>query len=68
MCLGNIPKNFTINNIEKAGLKGIVIFFFSVDFYPIDNNDILNIQQYLMKGIWYKVMFGIVFKKCLLHY
>ena len=67
MCLDNIPKDFTINNIEKAGLKGIVNFF-SVDFDPIDNNDVLNIQQYLMKGIWYKVMFGIVFKKCLLHY
>ena len=67
MCLDNIPKDFKINNIEKAGLKGIVNFF-SVDFDPIDNNDVLNIQQYLMKGIWYKVMFGIVFKKCLLHY
>ena len=50
MCLDNIPKDFTINNIEKAGLKGIVNFF-SVDFDPIDNNDVLNIQQYLMKGI-----------------
>ena len=51
LCLDNIPKDFTINNIEKAGLKGLVNFFFSVDFNPIDNSDILNIQQYLMKGI-----------------
>ena len=30
-------------------LKGIVIFF-SVDFNPIDANNILDIHTYLMKG------------------
>ena len=47
--LCNISKDFTINNMKKTGLKGIVIFF-SVDFDPIDTNDILDIQKYLMKG------------------
>ena len=48
MCLGNILKDFTINSIEKTGLKGSVLFF-SVDFNPIDTNDILDILRYLMK-------------------
>ena len=48
LCLGNISKDFTINNLKKAGLKGVVQFF-SVDFNPIDTNDILDIHKYLMK-------------------
>ena len=31
LCLGNISKDFTINDMKKTGLKGIVVFF-SVDF------------------------------------
>ena len=42
LCLGNILKNFTINNMKKRGLKGIVKLF-SVDFNRIDTNDILDI-------------------------
>ena len=34
---------------KKTGLKASVIFF-SVDFNPIDTNDILNIHRYSMKG------------------
>ena len=49
LCLGNISKDFTINNMEKTGLKGSVKFL-SVDFNPIDTNDILDIHRYLMKG------------------
>ena len=48
--LGNISKDFTINNMKKkTGLKGIVKFL-SVDFNAIDNNDILDIHKYFMKG------------------
>ena len=36
-----------INNMKKTGLKGIVNFF-SVEFNPIDTNDILDIYRYLM--------------------
>ena len=35
--------------MKKTGLKGSVKFF-SVDFNPIDTNDILDIHRYLMKG------------------
>ena len=49
LCLGNISIDFTINNMKKkTGLKGAVNFF-SVDFNPIDTNDILDIHKYLMK-------------------
>ena len=48
LCLGNISKDFTINNMKKAVLKGVVKFF-SVDFNPIDTSDILDIHKYLMK-------------------
>ena len=48
LCLGNISKDFTINNLKKTGLKGVVKFF-SVDFNLIDTNDILDIRKYLMK-------------------
>ena len=34
--------------MKKAGLKGMVNFF-SVDFNPIDNIDILDIHKHLMK-------------------
>ena len=44
LCLSNISKEFTINNLEKkTGLKGVVELF-SVDF-----NNILDIHKYLMK-------------------
>ena len=49
LCLSYILKRFTINNMKKARSKGIVNFF-SVDFNPIDTDDILDIHRYLMKG------------------
>ena len=49
MCLGNISKDFTINNMKKIGLKGNANFF-SVDFNPVDTNNIFDIHRYLMKG------------------
>ena len=47
LCLGNVSKDVTMNNMKKTGLKGVVNFF-SVEFNPTDNNDIINIQKYLM--------------------
>ena len=41
-------QKFTINNIKKIGLKRVVKFF-SVDFNPIDTNDILDIHKLLMR-------------------
>ena len=46
---------------EKTRLKGIVKPF-SVDFNLIDTYDILDINKYLMKGTWCKIMFGIIKK------
>ena len=54
LCLGNISKCFTSNNMKKAGLTGVVTFF-SVDFNPVSNNDILDIHKYLMKRTLYKI-------------
>ena len=48
LCLGNILKDFTTNNMKKKGLVGAVKFFF-VDFGPINTNDILDINRYLIK-------------------
>ena len=46
--LGNVSKDFTVNNMKKIGLKE-VLNFFSVDFNPVDTNNILDIHKYLMK-------------------
>ena len=42
---------FTINNMKKKKKKGVKgnVNYFSVDFNPIDTNDILDIHRYLMK-------------------
>ena len=49
LCLSNISKDFTINSMKKNRIKKSVKYF-SVDFNPIDTNDILDIHRYLMKG------------------
>ena len=61
LCLGNASKDFTINIMKKKGLKGIVKFF-SVDFNPIDCNNILDIDKHLKKITWYEMMFGLIKK------
>ena len=48
LCLGNISKGFTVNKMWKMGLKGVNNFF-SVDFKPIDTNNILDIYKYWWK-------------------
>ena len=52
LCLCNVSKDLTINNMKNIGLKGVVKFF-SVDFHPIVTNNILDIYKYLMKNnVW----------------
>ena len=41
LCLGNVSKDFTINNMKNMGSGGVVRLF-SVDFNPIDTNNILD--------------------------
>ena len=48
LCLGNISKEFSVNNMIKTGLNGCV-YDFSVDYDAIAVDNILDIHKYLMK-------------------
>ena len=48
LCLGNISKDFSVDNMKKTGLNGYV-YDFSVDYDTIAVDDILNIDKYLME-------------------
>ena len=48
LCLGNISKDWSVDNMKKTGFTGYV-YDFSVDYYPIVVNDIKGIHKYLMK-------------------
>ena len=48
LCLGNIPKDWSVDNMKKAGLKGCV-YDFSVDYDAISVSDIFYIHKYLME-------------------
>ena len=48
LCLGNISKEFSADNIKKTGLNGYV-YDFSVDYDAITVDDMLAIHMYLMK-------------------
>ena len=48
LCLENISKDFSEDNMKKTGLKEYV-YNFSVDYNAIVVTDILDIHKYLMK-------------------
>ena len=48
MCLENILKDFTANNMSRNGLNGYV-YHFSVVYNIIGTSCIINIHKYLMK-------------------
>ena len=48
LCLGNISKDFSLDNMKKTGLNEYV-YDFGVDYDAIAVNDILGIHKYLMK-------------------
>ena len=48
LCLGNISKDWSIDNIKKTGFNGYV-YDFTVDYNVIDIDDIKDIHKYLMK-------------------
>ena len=50
--LGNVLKDFLVNNMKKTGLYGYV-YNFSVDYDNIDVADILDIHKYLIKNTIY---------------
>ena len=50
LCLGNISKDGSVDNMKDAGLNGYV-YDFSVDYDATDVGDIKDIHKYLMKKI-----------------
>ena len=48
LCLGNVSKDWSIDDMKKTGFHGYV-YDFSVDYNVTDVNDIKDIQKYLMK-------------------
>ena len=48
LCLGNISKDWSVDNMKKTGLNGYV-YDFSVNYDVISADDILDIHKYLMK-------------------
>ena len=47
-CLGNISKDWSVDNMKDAGLNEYV-YDFSVDYDATDVDDIKDIHKYLMK-------------------
>ena len=47
LCLRNISKDFSVDNMKKTGLNGYV-YDFRVDYDAIAVDDILDIHKYLM--------------------
>ena len=48
ICLENISKDWSVDNMKKTGFTGYV-YGFSVDFEAIAVDDIKNIHKYLME-------------------
>ena len=48
LCLGNVSKDWSIDDMKKTGFNGYV-YDFSVDYNITDADDIKDIQKYLMK-------------------
>ena len=64
LCLGNISKDFSVDNIKKTGLNGYV-YDFSVDYDAIATDDILDLHKYLMKKKWHIICLDLL-KRCFL--
>ena len=48
LCIGNISKDWSADNMKKTGFNGYV-YGFSVDYDVTDVDDIVHIHNYLMK-------------------
>ena len=48
LCLGNVSKDWSLDNMKDTGLNGYV-YDFSVDHNAADVDDIKDIHKYLMK-------------------
>ena len=47
-CLGNISKDWSVDNMKRTGINGYV-YDFSIDYDPIAVDDIKDIHKCLMK-------------------
>ena len=56
LCIGNISKDFSVDNMKKTQLNGYV-YNFSVDYNIIDTSNIIDIRKYLMKKHDVKCLF-----------
>ena len=50
LCLGNISKDWFIDNMKKTSFNGY-IYDFTVDYDATDNNVIKDVHNYLMEKI-----------------
>ena len=50
LCLGNISKDWSIDNMKKTGFN-VYVYHFSVDCDATDVDDTVDIHKYLMKKI-----------------
>ena len=48
ICLGNISKDWSVDNMKRTGFTGYV-YDFSVEYRAIVVNDIKDIHKYLME-------------------
>ena len=48
LCLGNISKDWTVDNMKRTGFTGY-IYDFSEDYDVVAVDDIKNIHKYLME-------------------
>ena len=48
LCLGNISKDWSTDNMKKTGLTGYV-YDFSADYNAVTLDDIKDVHKYLMK-------------------
>ena len=48
LCLGNISKDWSVDNMKKTGFYGY-IYYFSVDYDSTDVDDMLGIHKHLTK-------------------
>ena len=53
-CLGNLSKDFTVDNMKKNLSKmdqNLFVYDISIDHETVGVSDILNIHKYLMKNM-----------------
>ena len=48
LCLGNISKHWSVNNMKRTGFTGYV-YDFSTDYNAVAVSDILDIHKYLIE-------------------